>query len=569
MRLTLAILTVALTVSALPAQNTSIYSRAVPPDRRDLDRVNLALDWTTYLPMAGRTDFISHVQAVDDKQIFVQLASGVLVAVDAATGVQQWHYKYPTPFVSQYPVAVNDQYVFAVNVTRLYCFQRYTGLLEFDYEVEQPNILTGLAGGALPTAGPVCDETNVYLVLNGQSALSYRLPQTLQPVVVPPGAAAAGVLTMPEQVAARAGGASAIAPSAFVAPFEDFRTPSPIYSSQGALPTQKTPSLSALPSVVTPYTLKRRQLRQTPSLTVLPTLQQPYTLRPEFLRYSQRSPSLSVIPPSVARAQELSNIRPKPIGPIAAWPNPYVLPARVQFTPTLTKTNPPLNVSRLWLTTESVTIVAVAAESGAERVVAPLQAALVSPLVGPFAVGANVLGIGCLRDGTVVAIDLQQGLLDQVRIIWSTAVGGSLDHAPIVTNDAVYVSGTGVGSAKLDIKTGNVLWRTEFDADHVLSVNDEHVIVRDRNGVIRIYTQELTRRAPNGLAIASGSIDLHSFAVPIRNPKTDRTFLAANNGILIALRDKSPKYVQAKSLVPPPVIPLAPPAQPGDLPPEQ
>ena len=561
MRLPLAILTVSLIASTLSAQTSSVYSRAMPPDPRALERVNLTSNWTTYLPMSGRTDYISHVQSVEGRQIYVQLASGVLIAIDATTGVQQWRYTYPTPFVSQYPIAVNDKYVFALNVTRLYCFQRYTGLLEFDYEVQSPNIMAGSADGALPTTGPVVDDSYVYLVLNGRSVLSYRLPDSLRPVVLSEAESKRRALTLEQRIAARYAASSIPVPST-TETFQDFRAASPIFTDLGVSSSQKTPSLSTLPFITPPYTLTRRALRSTPSLSVLPNLQQPYTLRPTYLKYNQQTPSLSVIPPSVARAQELSNMRVKPIGPTPAWPNTYIMPDRVRFTPTLTRTKPPIDISRIWLTTESETIVAVAAANGAQRVNAPLQSPLVSPLAGPFAVGNDLLGFGCLRDGTVVAIDLQQGLRDQVRILWRSPVGGILDNAPIVTPDAIFVSGTGVGTTKLDIRNGDILWRTEFDADNVLSVNDDHVYVRDTTGKLRIYTQNLTRRSTSGTAIASGSIDLSEFAIPIHNPLTDRIFLAANNGILISLRDNANKYLQPVKIAGPSVVqPPPPPAK--------
>ena len=89
---------------------------------------------------------------LDDTQIFVQTRAGLLVALDANSGAKQWTFKYPASYSTLYQVAVTDEYVFALNVARLFCLHRYTGVLEFDYE------LPGYA-----TAGAAADRDNVYV----------------------------------------------------------------------------------------------------------------------------------------------------------------------------------------------------------------------------------------------------------------------------------------------------------------------------------------------------------------------------------------------------------------------
>ena len=70
-------------------------------------------------------------------------------------------------------------------------------------------------------------------------------------------------------------------------------------SGQGLSTQQKSPSLSAMPSVVPPYTLQG--LNKVESLSILPSLRQPYKLRPDYLTYNQYSPSIAILPPSIPR----------------------------------------------------------------------------------------------------------------------------------------------------------------------------------------------------------------------------------------------------------------------------
>ena len=45
------------------------------------------------------------------------------------------------------------------------------------------------------------------------------------------------------------------------------------------------------------------------SVAMLPSVKQPYTARPEYLTYNQLTPSVAVIPPSVARLFEAGRKR--------------------------------------------------------------------------------------------------------------------------------------------------------------------------------------------------------------------------------------------------------------------
>ena len=267
--------------AALGQSTTSaVYSKALPPSKDVLSRLNLYSEWSSYIPLDGRADGLAEVQVVDAGQIFVQTRAGRLVAVDTATGAKQWAFRYPRAYANTYPVGVTDRFVFAVNVGQLYCFHRYTGLLEFSFELP-----------AAVSAGPVADDLNVYLSFGATKAACYRYPQPIttdrvgddvadagaDPAAGPGVGAGGRVLrggttaaNPADQVATRY--ADRFMPDPFDAPvFEPTRMPdrTTVYGDEFGGGNQVSPSLSALPRVSPPYTMHRYST--SPSVSMLPS----------------------------------------------------------------------------------------------------------------------------------------------------------------------------------------------------------------------------------------------------------------------------------------------------------
>src|SRR6478752_7137154 len=131
----LVLLGAALTASA---RVNNVYSRAVPPDKAALERLNLKIEWSVYVPVEGRRDTLTQVQTIDD-QIFVQTRTGLLIAGDALTGGLQWVVQLGNGgYANTYPVAVNSELVFVAHVTKLHAFHRYTGVVEFVTDMGSP-----------------------------------------------------------------------------------------------------------------------------------------------------------------------------------------------------------------------------------------------------------------------------------------------------------------------------------------------------------------------------------------------------------------------------------------------
>jgi len=543
MRFLTVVLSVLAASGALSAQAPGVYTSAAPPAREALERLNLKTDWITYLPLDGRADGVALVQTVDTTQIFVQTKGGRVLAVDAITGAKQWTYRMPAHFVAAYPVGITDKFVFVVNVARLMCFHRYSGLVEFDFE---------LPGSA--TSGPVADKELVFVILNGVRLNAYRYPSA---VVVSERSRdrSAVPINAADTVAARYGNAtnfSGLRDEAFT------QRPTTIeprtYMSVG--PHQPTPSLSVLSSVLPPYVNSDRGFHPTPSVMVVSSLRQPYQYKPDYLQYNQRTPSISVLPPSVAAAAELANFRPRGIAPEPVWT--YTATGRLRNEPILTDREPisivkdGVPTSRVWMSTDGAVMEAVDKRTGKSQLIAPLQDRIAAPVVGPFPFGDKRLAIFGLVDGTIVAVEtVKGGGFNIPRIEWRSNVGGYMNHRPIVTKDAVFVSGEQSGTARVELDGGDVTWKTESGADRVLAVNDEFVYVQDRRGRLALYDRRMPTDADTKRSYPLTTMDITGFGVMVSNDQSDRILLAADSGILVSLRDSAAKYLSPVPLIPP------------------
>ena len=439
-----------LLVLAVPvlAQQSNVYSRAVPPDKSALEKLNLKIEWTANIPVEGRRDSLTQIQTLGD-QIFVQTRTGLLIAGDALTGQLQWFVQLGNgEYANTYPVAANSEYVFAAHVTQLHAFHRYTGAVEFVTDLGSP-----------PTTGLAADESGVYCVLGKRPRSSgvhritvFNLPRPIAITAAPKGAADPN---RPPQKDPRAvnpvdnlmsryapeSASRANPPDVFDRPRDMRAFEAPI----GGVTGSRSPSLSALPRVTPPYTLANEI--STPSVNVLPSLRQPYRLRNDFQRDIQQTPSIGVIPPSVAASLALADLRPKNIEPPMRWE--HGLTSRVLYPPFLTPT-------RVWAVTDAKTIIALNKIDKKVEVVETLA----DPVAAPPG-RAGLMSYVPLGSGYVAAVEGSSGNLSGgANIIWRTAVGGIANRTPFVTDKFVYAQGDNSGVVALDRATGDVVWRS-------------------------------------------------------------------------------------------------------------
>ncbi len=542
---------------AAPAFSQSgVYSRAAPPDKATLDRLGLVADWTTYLPVRGTTDGIVAVQPVEDTQIYVQTKSGLLVAVDAKTGREQWRYKFPAAVGDGFAVAVNEKVVFSVNLSKLFCHQRYSGTLEF--EVNLPET---------PAVGPVTDGDQVYIAYTGGKVACYELPPSFQTSMIAKAkskelkALQAQMKNPADEVYERNATRNFVPPKRDE-PTEGFNVPRAYMEGRvESLSAQGTPSVAALQSITPPYILGG--LNKVVSVAMLPSVRQPYTLKPDYMTHNQRTPSVAAIPPSLARVYELSNLKPPPFEPKLRWIT--TTPAKVYHRPLFVPDNARAS-ARLWVTSDSRVVQALPRDQGDgnEEQQWTMAAKPSGQLVGPFGYTKEVLlGVLPLADGQVLGVDLAGGTKENPRYEWRANVGGSLNRTPIAAADGVYVAGDHSGCARINVTTGQVDWRTGSDVDRIAAVTADRVYARDRRGDLFVYAKGRVNDTTNFFARPIGSLPAADFGVNVQNGGTDRLFLAADNGLLVCLRDAGAKNAAIRVIAPPP--PPFPPA--GEQPP--
>jgi outer membrane protein assembly factor BamB len=145
-------------------------------------------------------------------------------------------------------------------------------------------------------------------------------------------------------------------------------------------------------------------------------------------------------------------------------------------------------------------------------------------------------------DATVQAVDLLTG-----AVRWRSALGSRVLEAPLATTDALFVVTESSGLVRIDLESGAKSW-IQPDAKHVAAVNPRFVYANDR--VNRLLV--LSRAA----GVELGQADFADFNVGITNDETDRLILAANNGLVVALRDRHfPTPVPVGPPQPPPLRP--------------
>jgi len=373
MRLFLAMAIHVSAVGAAVGQQATTFARAIPPSKDALERLNLKADWSFYAPVSGQSDGLAKVQILDEFQIAVQTKAGLLCLVDQSTGRLLWKYKYPAKFSSGFGVGVNEKFLFAVNVAKLYCFHRYTGVMEFEFDLPEA-----------PSASPVADGSQVYISFTGAKVMAFQLPPSMQlnPDAVNKKLGVApdnSKLPNPADVIADRYATRINPKSANDDEFDRRNVPKSYFESGQSLSThQRSPSISAMPSVVPPYSI--HGLNKVESLSMLPSLRQPYKLHPDHLVYNQYSPSLAVIPPSIARVHELSNLRPQGVKPRMAWT--IGTKQKIVYDPILVESKSQITSPRVWITEASANFLSVSQSTGGTEVSGSFGSEPTGPLVG-------------------------------------------------------------------------------------------------------------------------------------------------------------------------------------------
>jgi len=526
---------------------------AEPPSAATLDKLGLRTEWVNAVPLNGERDAIATVQVADARQVFVQTRLGLLVAFDAGTGERQWSFRYDTADSTPYYVAWNDRYVFAYSVVKLYAIQRITGVLDFTQNLP-----------LAPTAPPAADATTVYCIMGGNRLGAFDLPAGLampDPKLVKAAgrlgntATVAPALQNPADVVAGRYPASSRNLNIPAEEFEQRRIRLTAEPAGSFGTTQRTASLSVVATLRPPFSAfddQGRYLNSTPSLNVLASLRQPYHLADPTAKSTQRTPSISAIPPSLASLYASTDLRPRGVELSMRW----------NYGSTVPLTQMPLiSRNRIWGLTNTPVIAALTIDGGRTQVDARLSA-------GPTAQAAQAEDIGYVpqQDGYLTAFDLDGGSARTLRVLWKANVGGLMNAPPVPTKTGIYQPGTNSGIARVDLVSGEVVWRTRNTSDRLLAINDEHVYARDAHGAVYVYDRNTVNDVSTKRSDPVAAADLPGFTVSVTNSKTDRIFLAGDNGLFVCLRDAAPKYLIPLVVAPPKTLPpVKKPAIPGEV----
>jgi outer membrane protein assembly factor BamB len=177
-----AIVVLLLTGVASSAQNpVRVYTEPAVPPQESLDKLNLQLAWRVYLPTDRRRDGIFSVQVIDQpgqqgQEVLVQTRSGVIILLDAETGVTRWRARLGNPYTVSQLLGYNSPRdpeghgsIFAVNGLELYALDRITGVIQWQFTLPHG-----------PTSAPVADRDRVYVTMTGR-VQAFQLPPEVPP----------------------------------------------------------------------------------------------------------------------------------------------------------------------------------------------------------------------------------------------------------------------------------------------------------------------------------------------------------------------------------------------------
>lgn len=155
------------------------------------------------------------------------------------------------------------------------------------------------------------------------------------------------------------------------------------------------------------------------------------------------------------------------------------------------------------------------------------------PVISTPEIKEHVAYIGS-TDSALHAYDLKLG-----KLRWRFTVGSTITQRAFVTPNEVFISGERTGLSKVSNDFGDPMWsipnRGRFSnyqekSERVISANPKFVYTLDKSGRMVILDRN------TGIALTTW--DIHDFVFPVTNRTHDRVFLAANNGLIVCLRDR-------------------------------
>jgi outer membrane protein assembly factor BamB len=145
----------------------------------------------------------------------------------------------------------------------------------------------------------------------------------------------------------------------------------------------------------------------------------------------------------------------------------------------------------------------------------------------------NIAYIGS-EDASLYAVPISSG-----RLRWRYTAGRAITRQPIALEKDVYITSERNGLARIDRETGEPVWRipnggtftpANREADRFLAASERYVYAWDYSNRLVILDRK------RGIVLSM--LDTTPYRFPIINDTTDRLYLAANDGLIVCLRDR-------------------------------
>jgi hypothetical protein len=444
------------------------------PTVADFDRIHLRQNWSTFIPVENRSDTVQKLQLFGD-DLFVQNTSGTISKFDARNGGRIWSFTPSLKYRALLPIAVNEKLVFLMNSTNLYIISRDNGKKIFEVEV-----------GSIPTAAPSCDQDHVFVPLLNGKVVSYRYTQLRNNVAY----------KNDKQ--------------------EDYRGVQRSLSDTGhedlATEGNRTPSVAVLPTLRSPFSL--------PGVDASLSLSIPHKVYPPYtMEGSYDSPSLVMVQ-NTQDLLRLSAIKDT-LEPEKAWE--MVPERRIELDPVVIEAS-----ETLIMAGKSKLVTMLSTQFGNIKKVISTN----SDIVTGFGLHDYTF-YTATSDTYVYAYDTKNG-----ELLWRLPAGGEVSRTPLVTDDALFITGGSAGVRKLERKTGRVLWPAINNASYATKIPGERII--NVNGKF-LYTTDVKNNLhiiDRNRGTVLTSINLGSLNLSLINEQDDRIILAGSDGRLVCLQDR-------------------------------
>jgi len=504
----LASLTAAVLAAAAAAQAPPrVVTRALEPAADDLARLNLVTQWRLYLPAETGGDAVATVQPIDD-QVFVQLQSGLIIALQAdanpktfrKAGDVLWTYRpRHRPGIVR-PLSAGPTEVYAVQEHDVILLDRTDGKLKYSEDIS----FTG-------RAAPAVDSYNLYIALDNRQVVAYSHVSKI-PGYRPP---------------------------------KPYEAPDPVHRTSLApepadalsTPQNRSPSIGSLEILRPPFHRGTDTIDSHVSIGMLRTLRPPYRELNEA-----RSPSVGMFL-GVHSLSDLYELTSKESVTRIRFLWRLSTGGQTVGGPILTVDPQIPDSERLHVASGRVIITALreSPETNTPQTEYVAEADICAPLT---TFGDNLylatadsnfisLSVRELREPSTAANTLPRGKF---------TTGGPIQQKPVLTDDSIYAVGERWGLIRLRHQTLEPLWnerlpdgrvraRPNGEVAEVLSVSPNYVFALDRRGKLLVID------AVRGTTLSS--LDVSAFSVPVTNDVNDRVYLASNSGLLLCLRDRN------------------------------